>query len=108
MGKELGKSGKRHEEKHARDTELEFKIFARRNRMLGHWAAEKLGLTGDAAQAYAKEVVIADFDEPGEEDVVRKVMGDFRKNGVATSESELRAEMARLLDAAREHLEKQA
>lgn len=104
MIKEIKKSGKRHEEKHARDSEVEFKIMARRNRMLGHWAAEKLGLSGDDADAYAKEVVAADFEEPGDEDVVRKVMGDFGKNGIATSEAELRTEMARLLTVAEDQL----
>ncbi len=94
------KSGRHHEAKHVRDSELEFKIMARRNRLLGVWAAEKLGFKDEAAQAYAKEVVMSDFEEPGDEDVVRKVMADFRKNGVATSESELRMEMARLLDIA--------
>lgn len=94
------KSGRHHEAKHARDSELEFKIMARRNRLLGVWAAEKLGLKDEAAQAYSKEVVMSDFEEPGDEDVVRKVMADFRKNGVVTSESELRMEMARLLDIA--------
>lgn len=84
MIKELGKSGKHHEEKHARDSELEFKIVARRNRVLGLWAAEKLGLSGGSVQAYVKEVVAADFEEPGDDDVVRKVMGDFGRNGVAT------------------------
>lgn len=103
--KKTGRSAKHHEEKHVRDGDLEFKIMARRNRLLGHWAAEKLGFTGDAAQAYAKEVVISDFEEPGDEDVIRKVMGDFRDKGVATSEAELRAEMARLLGVARDQLE---
>lgn len=97
------KSGGRHEAKHVRDSELEFKVMARRNRLLGLWVAEKMGLSDEAAQAYAKEVIMSDFEEPGEEDVVRKVMDDFRKNGVGTSESELRMEMARLLDVARDH-----
>ncbi len=101
--KKTDKTGKHHEAKHARDSELDFKIMARRNRLLGLWAAEKLGMADEAAPAYAKEVVISDLDEPGEEDVVRKVMGDFRKHDVATTEQELRMEMARLLDAAREH-----
>ena len=103
--KKTGKSGKHHEEKHVRDDELEFKVVARRNRLLGHWAAEKLGFTGDAVQAYAKEVVMSDFEEPGDEDVIRKVMGDFHKNNVATSEAELRREMSRLLGVARDQLE---
>ncbi len=99
------KSGKHHEEKHVRDSEVEFKIMNRRNRLLGLWAAEKLGLADDAAQAYAKEVVASDFDEPGEEDVVRKVMGDFRKHDVATTEVELRGEMARLVGVARDQID---
>ena len=61
------------EKKFAHDEELRFKANARRNKLLGHWAAEKLGLTGADAEAYAKEVVMADFEEAGDDDVFRKV-----------------------------------
>ena len=70
------------EKKFALDEEQKFKAEARRNRLLGLWVAEKLGLSGDAATAYAKEVVAADFEEAGDADVVRKVMGDLKAKGV--------------------------
>jgi hypothetical protein len=98
------KHGKHHEHRHAQDSELEFKIVVRRNRLLGMWAAEKLGLAGDAAAAYAKEVVGADFEEPGDEDVVRKVMRDFREKGVTTGEAEVRDQIVRLYGTARNEL----
>lgn len=72
--------------------------------MLGLWAAELKGLSGDEAAAYAKEVVWADFEEPGEEDVVRKVMADFKARGIAVSEDELRKKMKTLADEARKQL----
>jgi hypothetical protein len=85
------------EKKFALDEEQKFKAEARRNRLLGQWAAEKLGITGDAVTAYAKEVVAADFEEAGDGDVFRKVMGDFAKKGVSVSDAELRAKMSELL-----------
>ena len=68
---------KSYERKFALDEELQFKATARRNKLLGLWAAEKMGLSGDEAQAYARQVVKADLEEPGEEDVFRKIRGDF-------------------------------
>lgn len=88
----------------AHDEELRFKAIARRNRLLGLWAAEKLGRTADAADAYAKEVVRSDFAEPGDEDVFRKVRGDFNSAGVAVSDDDLRAKMRELLVAAADQL----
>jgi hypothetical protein len=88
------------EKKFALDEELKFKAEARRNKLLGQWAAEKLGMTGDAAAAYAKEVVAADFEEAGEADVLRKVLGDLTKKGVAVSEADVRAKMAELMKVA--------
>lgn len=85
------------EKKFALDEEQKFKAEARRNRLLGNWAAGKLGMTGDAAAAYAKEVVAADFEEAGDGDVLRKVAGDFAKKGVAISEAEIRAMMSELM-----------
>ncbi len=93
------------EKKFEHDEELRFKASARRNKLLGLWAAEKLGLDGAEVDAYAKEVVISDFEKPGEEDVVEKVMGDFTDKGVATDEPELRKEMERLMEVAREQIE---
>ena len=88
------------EKKFALDEEQKFKAEARRNRLLGLWAAEKLGLAGDAAGAYAKEVVAAEFEEAGDADVVRKVMGDLTAKGVAITEQQLRAKMDELMAAA--------
>ena len=84
------------EKKFALDEELKFKAEARRNKLLGLWAAEKLGISGDAANAYAKEVVAADFEEAGDGDVQKKVMKDFTAKGVAITEQELRARMDEL------------
>jgi hypothetical protein len=85
------------EKKYALDEEQKFKAEARRNRLLGMWVAEKLGITGDAATAYAKEVVAADFEEAGDGDVVRKVIGDLTAKGVAITEPELRVKMDELM-----------
>ena len=83
------------EKKFAMDAESKFKAEARRNRLLGMWAAEKLGITGDAAVAYAKEVVAADFEEAGDGDVLRKVAGDLSTKGV--TEAQVRAKMDELM-----------
>jgi hypothetical protein len=88
------------EKKFAHDEELKFKATARRNKLLGHWAAEKLGLTGAAADAYAKEVIIADFEEPGDEDVFRKLRKDFDAKGVKESDHQIRRTMQELLERA--------
>ena len=85
------------EKKFALDEEQKFKAEARRNRLLGLWAAEKLGMTGDAASTYAKEVVAADFEEAGDGDVVRKVLKDLTAKGNAVTETDIRAKMAELL-----------
>ena len=85
------------EKKFALDADQKFKAEARRNRLLGMWVAEKLGITGDAATAYAKEVVAADFEESGDADVVRKVLGDLTAKGVAVTEPELRVKMDELM-----------
>lgn len=92
------------EKKFAHDEELRFKATARRNKLLGNWAAEKLGLAGADAEGYAKTVVLADFDEPGDEDVFRKVRADFDAKKVAVSDEELRATMNDLLGKAIEEI----
>jgi hypothetical protein len=84
------------EKKYALDEEQKFKAESRRNKLLGLWAADKLGMSGDEANAYAREVVAADFEEAGDGDVVRKVMGDLKAKGIAMSEPELRAKMDEL------------
>jgi hypothetical protein len=83
------------EKKFALDEEQRFKAEARRNKLLGLWAAEKLGLTGDAAAAYAREVVTADFEESGDSDVLRKVTKDLADKGV--SEQQIRVKMDELV-----------
>ena len=88
------------EKKFAHDEELRFKANARRNRLLGMWAAEKLGLSGDAATAYAKDVVMSDFEEGGDHDVLRKVKKDLDAKGVASSEQEIRKTMNDLMEKA--------
>lgn len=92
------------EAKFRRDKEREFKVTARRNKLLGLWAAEKMGLEEDDAEAYAKEVVIADFTEPGDDDVVERVLTDMHARGVDVSEHMLRLELARLHEIASEEL----
>jgi hypothetical protein len=92
------------ESKYKRDQELQFKVVARRNKLLGLWAAAKMGISGADAEAYAKEVVMADFEKPGEEDVVEKVMRDFTSKNTAVAETELRVEMARLMETARQQI----
>jgi hypothetical protein len=85
------------ERKFARDEELRFKATARRNRLLGLWAAEKLGLHGAEAEAYARSVVNADFTEPGDEDVFRKVRADFDAKNVQQSDHQIRRTMDELM-----------
>ena len=85
------------EKQFARDEELKFKASARRNRLLGLWAAEKLGLSGAQADAYAKEVVLADFEEPGDHDVFRKIRKDFDAKGIAQSDHQIRRTMDELM-----------
>jgi hypothetical protein len=74
----------------ARDQEMQFRIAARRNRLLGLWAAEKMGLTEVEADAYAKDVVRADFEEAGDEDVIRKLLGDLTSAGVDIDDGRIR------------------
>jgi hypothetical protein len=78
------------EAKFAHDEEMHFRVHARRNRLLGQWAAEKMGLSAVEAEAYAKAVVQADFEEAGDEDVVRKLLGDLVSAGVEVSEADIR------------------
>src|ERR1700758_1930768 len=85
------------EKKFALDEELKFKAEARRTRLLGLWVAEKLGMTGDAATAYARDVVAADFEEAGGRGVLRKVLKDLTARGIAVTEGNISARMAELL-----------
>ena len=81
------------ERKFTFDQEQKFRTEARRNKLLGLWAAEKLGFTGDTALAYARDVVAADFEEAGNGDVVRKVLADLRAKDAAITEQAIRAKM---------------
>ena len=83
------------EKKFAHDEELRFKAMARRNKLLGLWAAGVLGKSGADAEAYAKEVVLSDFEESGDNDVLRKVVADL--NGKGVDEAQVRAKMSELL-----------
>jgi hypothetical protein len=84
------------ERKFVIDEELRFKADARRNKLLGLWVAERLGLSGEAATSYAREVVAADFEEAGDRDVIHKVTSDLAAKGIAISEAELGAKMTEL------------
>jgi hypothetical protein len=92
------------EQKYKHDKELEFKINARRNKMLGLWAAKELGVPAGEQEAYAKSVVMADFEKPGDDDVVQKVLADFKLKGVEMTEPRLRKLMTELREAARQQV----
>lgn len=96
------------ENRFAHDAELKFKADARRNKLLGLWAAGLLGKTGDAAEEYAKSVVVADFEEAGEEDVFRKIRADFDTYNVDQSDHQIRRTMGELMAQAMEEVSKQA
>lgn len=94
------------EAKFARDAELQFKVSARRNKLLGMWAAELLKLTPEEADAYAKSVIHADFEEVGDEDVFRKVYGDLTARGVEVTEHQVRRVMdEKMVEARRQFFE---
>ncbi len=92
------------ENKFAHDQEMAFRVVARRNRLVGQWAAAKMGLTPAETDAYAKSVVQADFEEAGDEDVIRKLLGDLIGAGVDTSDEEVRAALADQMVEARRQL----
>lgn len=94
------------ENKFAHDEEMQFKITARRNKLVGLWAAEQMGLTAEESDSYAKSVVQADFEEAGDEDVVRKILGDLTSAGVETDEAAIRAALdAKSVEARRQFIE---
>ncbi|GAB4239159.1 MAG: DUF1476 domain-containing protein [Methyloligellaceae bacterium] len=97
-----------YESKFAHDEELKFKATARRNKLLGRWAAEKLSLTGEEVEHYAKGVVLADLEEPGEEDVFRKLRKDFDEKGVDVSDHQIRRTMEELMVEAVRQIEEEA
>ncbi len=96
------------ETKYARDQEMQFKIAARRNKLLGHWAARLMGLSEAEAEADAKEVVRADFEEAGDEDVIRKLLGDLTSAGVECDDAKIRRELEnKTVEARRQLMEAQ-
>ena len=102
------KRGKSFEAKYAHDQETLFKIGARRNKLLGHWMAEKLGLSGADAEAYAKAVIASDFEKPGDEDVFEKVWADVESKGISLTEAQVREKMQDLIETAREQVTTEA
>jgi hypothetical protein len=92
------------EDKYKHDKEFEFKINARRNKLLGLWAAKELGIPAAEAEAYAKSVVMADFEKPGDDDVVEKIIGDAKAKGVDITVHRVRKHMDELLAVARQQL----
>ena len=96
--------GRSHERKFQQDQELAFKARARRNKLLGLWAAERLGLSGEAAEHYARDVLAADLEKPGVDDVIAKIAGDFAKHGIGLDEARIRAELHRCAAEAKKQL----
>lgn len=95
------------EAKYNQDQQLQFKVMVRRNKLLGLWAAELLGLADDAAETYAKSVVSADFDRPGDDDVLEKVLGDLQEKRADITEHRVRHEMERLMETAKAQVQKE-
>ena len=94
------------EAKYAMDEQTEFRVMARRNTLLGLWAADLMGLTGADADAYAKQVRLSDLEEAGDDDVFRKIRGDFDAKGIERTDTRIREQMAELLAVAREQIAK--
>ncbi|GAB3459032.1 DUF1476 domain-containing protein [Insolitispirillum peregrinum] len=92
------------EAKFKHDQELEFRARARRNKLLGLWAAETMGLAGGGAEAYARQVVAADLEEPGDNDVIRKILKDLADHDVEMTEGRLLIKISKMMDLAREQI----
>ena len=105
MSGSFEKREKGFEAKWAHDEELRFKVYARRNKLLGLWAAAEMGVTGPAADSYAKEVIASEFERAGDEDVFEKIRRDFAPRGVAISDHLLRRKMEEFLEVAKHQIE---
>ena len=105
MSKAFEERQKGFEAKWVHDEELRFKVYARRNKLLGLWAAGEMGVTGPTADAYAREVIASDFQRAGDEDVFEKVRRDFDAKNVAASDHLLRRKMDELLEVAKHQIE---
>ncbi|MBT6313957.1 MAG: DUF1476 domain-containing protein [Alphaproteobacteria bacterium] len=92
------------ENKFKHDQELQFKVTARRNRLFGEWAGGQMGLSGEALTAYAKDVVMSDFEKPGDEDVLEKVQGDMKAAGTDLTNERLRKQMDELMGEAKKQV----
>jgi hypothetical protein len=98
-----------YEAKFAHDEEMQFRIVARRNRLIGEWAARKMGLSAEETASYAKDVVRADFESAGDDDVVRKVLGDLTSAGVESDEAEIREALGhKMVEARRQIIQEQS
>lgn len=95
---------KHSEREHVHREETDFKRLARRNKMFGLWAAEQLGFHGDAAEAYAREVIYSDLEEPGEDDMFRKVTADLERHGKTVTREQLAAKLGACLNEAQEQI----
>ncbi len=98
---------KGYESRFAHNAEMRFKAEARRNKLLGLWAAELMGLSGEEADAYAKEVIKSDFEEAGDEDVFRKIRGDFDAKNIDQSDHQIRRTMDELMAKAEQQIEEE-
>ena len=96
------------EARYAMDQQTQMRVTARRNKLLGLWAAGLMGLASEQAEAYAKTVVIADLEEAGDDDVIRKVIGDLSAAGIARTDADLKEQLARLLPVARDEINREA
>ena len=92
------------EKKYEHDEEIKFKAIARRNRLLGEWVAKEIGMDEDNIKEYARQVVMADFAEPGDQDVIRKVMADLTAASSSISEESLKSKMKELLEVAKDQI----
>ena len=92
------------ETKFIKDEELQFKVSAKRNKYLGEWAADKLSKVDNDKEIYVQEVIKSDFEEPGDEDVFRKIQGDFKKASISISDAEIREQMSSLLERAKKEV----
>jgi hypothetical protein len=92
------------EARYALDQQSQMRVAARRNKLLGLWAAGLMGISGAEAEAYARSVVVADLEEAGDGDVIRKILADLSAAGVARTETQIKEELARLLPVAREEI----
>lgn len=96
------------EARYAMDQQTQMRVTARRNKLLGLWVAGLLGVSGDEAEAYARSVVIADLEEAGDDDVIRKVLADLSAGGITRTDADIKEELARLLPVAREEVNREA